>query len=277
MHKYVSSFLLFGIFSFFFCTSADAKHTHEMLLGVLWKQASVESKMATEQAFHLAKLNVEKALRDPYWTAALEQKGDVHRLPPAIIVDVDETVLDNAPFAARLVKSKKEYNSKLWEIWVKESNADAMPGAKSFIRYVKEKGIAVFYVTNRVLKAAAVKNIKSVVDPDVTSDHVLCKNERPDWGSDKTSRRERIVKKYRVLQLVGDDYNDFTFLGKISAADRISAVKKHRQYWGSKWILISNPLYGSWKRTLLDNDYSMTAEDKLKKKYQYLNTKALSR
>ena len=72
------------------------KNTQDMLLGVLWAQTSVEFKMAARQAFHTAELNLEQALKDPSWTAALEQKGNFQSLPPAVIIDIDETVLDNS-------------------------------------------------------------------------------------------------------------------------------------------------------------------------------------
>ncbi|XOF33133.1 MAG: 5'-nucleotidase, lipoprotein e(P4) family [Candidatus Electrothrix sp. YB6] len=270
-------FVIFLFCLFSFSSVAKAENPPEMFLGVLWAQASAEWNMAAEQAYYLATLNLEKALNDPSWTAALEQQGDFHSLPPAVIVDVDETVLDNSPFAARLVQAGKEYDPKAWENWLRESAAAAIPGAVSFIRSAKEKGIAIFYVTNRELEAATVKNIRTVIDPDVTADQVLCKKERPEWRSDKTSRRSFIAERFRILLLVGDDYNDFTFLGKISPADRINAAKTHRQYWGRKWILLSNPVHGSWKTALYGHDYSLTDHDRLKKKYQLLRTQGVAR
>ncbi|MCI5188729.1 MAG: hypothetical protein D3905_02800 [Candidatus Electrothrix sp. AS4_5] len=272
----VHKLLLFFLSILLVCNSvgatAKAENPPEMFLGVLWTQASAEWNMASQQAFHLAALNLEKALNDPSWTAALEQQGNFHSLPPAVIVDVDETLLDNSPFAARLILAGKEYDPKLWLAWVKESSAAPMPGAVSFIRFAKEKGVAVFYVTNRKVKNETVRNIKKVLDSDVKPEQVLCKNERPEWGSDKTSRRAFIAEKFRILLLIGDDYNDFAFLGKVSPAKRKKAAKKHHQYWGRKWILISNPVHGSWKTALYGHNYSLTDEEKLKRKYQLLRT-----
>ena len=255
-----------------FCTTAQAENPPEIFLGVLWAQASAEWQMAAEQAFHLAELNMEQALKDSTWTAALEQQGDFHSLPPAVIVDVDETLLDNSSLAARLILAGKEYDPKLWVEWLKESSAAPMPGAVSFIRFAKDKGVTVFYVTNRTLKEETVRNIRKIIDPDVGPDQVLCRKERPEWGADKTSRRAFIAEKFRILLLIGDDCNDFTFLGKVNPAERINAAKKYRQYWGRKWILISNPVHGSWKSALYGHDYSLTDEEKLQKKYQLLRT-----
>ncbi|MCI5119132.1 MAG: 5'-nucleotidase, partial [Candidatus Electrothrix sp. LOE1_4_5] len=192
--------------------------------------------------------------------------------PPAVIVDVDETLLDNSPLAARLILAEKEYDPQLWLEWVKESSAAPMPGAVSFIRFAKEKGVAVFYVTNRKIKNETVRNIKNVIDPDVQPEQVLCKEERPEWGSDKTSRRAFLAEKFRILLLIGDDYNDFSFLDKSSPEERINKAVNQKKYWGRKWILISNPVHGSWKTALYGHDYSLTGEEKLKRKYQLLRT-----
>lgn len=252
---------------------ASNRATHEGLNGILWAQTSVEYKVAVHQAFNTAKINIQKALNDPDWTAALEQTDDYQGLKPAVIIDVDETVLDNSPFEARLVKAGIDFDYTLWQAWVKESQADAMPGAKSFIQYVKAKDIKIFYLTNRVLEAATVKNIQTELDPEVTADDVLCKNEHSGWGSDKTSRREIIARDHRILLIMGDDYNDFTFLGKVSPEERIAQTKAHQPYWGKQWIMFSNPVYGHWERALYNYDYDLSDEDKLKAKRKYLQTK----
>ncbi len=256
-----------------FAGCCSKRITHESLNGVVWTQTSVEYKVMTIQAFNLAKENIEKALKDKNWTAALEQTKSYQKLKPAVIVDVDETVLDNSPFQARLVESNRSFTPELWEKWVNEINADAMPGAKSFIQYLKKKGIKVFYVTNRILEKPTIKNIQIALDSDVTSEEVFCKNEKPEWSSDKTSRREVIAKNYRILLLVGDDYNDFAFLGKVSPEERNFKAATQQKYWGEKWILICNPLYGNWEKSLYKYDYKMSNEEKLQKKYKYLNTK----
>ncbi|WYD79651.1 MAG: HAD family acid phosphatase [Candidatus Electrothrix gigas] len=272
----IHKLLLFFLSILLVCNSVGAtpkaENPPEMLLSVLWTQASAEWNMASQQAFHLATLNLEKALHDSSWTAALEQQENFHSLPPAVIVDIDETLLDNSPLAARLILVGKEYDPQLWLEWVKESSAAPMPGAVSFIRCAKEKGVAVFYVTNRKIKNETVRNIKNVIDPDVRPEQVLCKEERPEWGSDKTSRRAFLAEKFRILLLIGDDYNDFSFLDKSSPEERIGKAMEQKKYWGRKWILISNPVHGSWKTALYGHDYSLTGEEKLKRKYQLLRT-----
>ena len=266
----ITLFILLFISS---CDSNNATSTFEPLNGVLWTQTSIEYKVAANQAFNAAKASVEKALKNPDWTAALEQTGNYQGLKPAVIVDVDETVLDNSPFQARLVETCKSFNETLWEKWVNEASAEAVPGAKSFIQFLKSKGIKVFYVTNRSLEEPTIKNIQTALDSDVTAKEVLCKREKPEWGSDKTSRRKFISKKYRILLLVGDDYNDFAFLGKVSPEERIKKAETQKMFWGEKWFIICNPLYGNWEKSLYDYNYILSDEEKIKIKLKYLNTK----
>lgn len=251
---------------------ATQRVTHERLDGVLWYQTSVESEMAATQAFLIAKDNVDQALVDPTWTAALEQSDDYQTFDPAVIVDVDETVLDNSPFQARLTKSGIPYDHNLWQAWVREANANPMPGARQFIQYLKSNGIKVFYVTNRELEDPTVRNLRAVLDSEVEFEDVLCKNEKPNWGSNKTSRRQLIADQYRILLLVGDDYNDFAFLGKVEPDKRKETAKDHKAYWGKKWIIVSNPLYGNWEKALYQYDYNMSDAEVLKTKYGYLET-----
>ncbi len=250
---------------------AMGQKAQEQLNGVLWMQTSVEFQVSTVQAFRFAELRVRDALRDPKWTASLEQSSEYEQLPPAVITDVDETVLDNSPFQARLVRGNTEFDAAKWNSWVNEARADALPGAKEFISFLKANGVTVFYVTNRSQERSTLDNIQRVLDPDVTPEQVLCKNEKPGWGSDKTSRRAFLAKKYRILLLLGDDYNDFTFLGAVSPENRIRKAQAQSDFWGRKWILISNPLYGSWERALYESGSSES--DKLITKYRFLKTK----
>src|SRR6187401_1865157 len=64
---------------------------HENLNAVLWVQTALEYEASALQAYRLAALQLDAALADPSWTAATEQKGDASKLPPAVILDIDET------------------------------------------------------------------------------------------------------------------------------------------------------------------------------------------
>ena len=248
---------------------------NENLNATLWTQAAVEYQMSTTQAYKLAELNLMKALADKNWTAATEQKKNYQELPPAVILDIDETVLDNSPFQARLVKLNIPYNQDLWDTWVKEANADYIKGSLEFIKFVKSKGVAVFYVTNRIKdnEDPTFDNLKKLGFPVESKDELLMKNEQEKWGSDKTSRRQFVADKYRIVMLVGDDANDFVNVGKILPLDRFTKLEEYSERWGKSWIILPNPQYGSWERAAYGNNFSLTENQKLDKKIGLLDTK----
>lgn len=258
-------FVLWGLVCF-----GEPLKTDEQLNGLTWVQTSVEYPVSTVQAFRLAELRVNEALKDKSVSAALEQPSDYEELPPAVIVDVDETVLDNSPFQAQLVESGQEFSPARWEAWVQRAQARAIPGAKAFVEFLKKRGVDLFYVTNRKLKDPTLKNIRTELDPEAAADHLLCKYERKGWGSDKSSRRTEIAKTHRILLLVGDDYNDFASLGKTNPKERVRLAQKQQDQWGVRWVLISNPLYGNWERSLYDYNFGLSRQEKINRKLEHI-------
>ena len=222
----------------------------------LWLQSAAEAKALALQVWQTASGRLDAALGDPRWTACVEQSAvdGYEQLPPAVIVDVDETVLDNSPYQARLVLDGASYASSTWKSWVEEKKAGPLPGSLAFLQEAAQRGIAVYYVTNRAadLEEATRKNLAQWGFPLATGfDCVLCKNEKPEWSSDKTTRRARIALRHRVLFLFGDDLGDFLPKAKRSPAERHQAVNETAGWWGSRWFMLPNPTYGSWERSLL--------------------------
>ena len=227
----------------------------EQLNGVVWMQTAVEYEAAARLAYHAAGLALERALADPSWTAATEQTGDFHRLPPAVVLDVDETVLDNSVHQARLVADGRVYNEPQWNAWCEERAATAVPGALEFTRAAAARGVTVFYLTNReaAVKAATRDNLAQLGFPlDPARDTLLTKGERPEWaGSEKASRRRFIARDYRILLLIGDDYGDFSEGARRPLAERRASAEPHRSWWGERWFMLPNPNYGTWERALV--------------------------
>jgi acid phosphatase len=240
---------------------------NENLHAVLWAQTAVEFKAVAIQAFLLARDRLDRALADPSWTAALEQEGDFSKFPPAVIVDIDETVLDNAVFQARLTRTNQEYQEAAWRDWVREVSAEPIPGAVEFARYAQEKGVAVFYVTNRnhEIEEPTRRNLEAWGFPvEAGRDTVLTQAERPEWqSSDKSPRRRAVAADHRVLLLIGDDFGDFV-PARVSLAERATLFERYASNWGNRWIVLPNPSYGSWEGTLFDFKYELPREQKLK-------------
>ncbi len=245
---------------------------HETLLSVLWTQTAVEAAGVTRGAYTLAALQMDEALADSEWTASLEQldTGRYSSLPPAVVLDVDETVLDNSAFQARLIEDRLLYNGDLWNDWVAEAKAMAVPGALEFTRYAESMGVRVIYLTNRMARVeqATRNNLEALGFPLADGeDVVITKAERPEWrSSNKTPRRAYVAEKYRILLLIGDNYGDFSEKARGSLSERARSAEGYASYWGKKWIVLPNPMYGSWDGALIDYEYDLPETEKLLRK-----------
>jgi 5'-nucleotidase (lipoprotein e(P4) family) len=243
-----------------------------MLDSVLWMQSSGEYWAAATTAYRNAKRGLTDGLANRTWTAAVEQTGTFATKPPAVILDLDETVLDNSPYQGELVHERTRYNDDLWKTWVSLNQAAASPGAVDFVTYARSRHVDVFFVTNRSVgsKAVTVDNLKALGLP-ATSDNVLCNGER-DWTSDKTSRRAFIAKTHRIVLLVGDDLNDFIAAASLDPAGRRGLAQQYADRWGSKWILLPNAMYGGWDQAITrgatDDASQLTARMKLVRGFQ---------
>src|SRR3546814_911476 len=96
---------------------------------------------------------------------------------PAAIVftDIDKTVLDNAPYQARLSRNQAQYSDPSWDLWVAEKKAKAVPGAIDFARAAATKGVTILYLSNRAvhLKDATLANLEAVGMPVANDDVFL--------------------------------------------------------------------------------------------------------
>ncbi|MEE8446024.1 MAG: HAD family acid phosphatase [Gemmatimonadota bacterium] len=249
----------------------------EGLDATLWMQHAAEYGASAEQAYRIASDMLAAALEDSSWTAAPEQRSDASALPPAIILDVDETVLDNSPFQARLIIEGREFNPQIWGEWIDQAAAAPVPGALAFARQAAAQGVMVFYVTNRDanMESSTRRNLERHEFPLAPGeDVILTRGEHEGWGSDKSSRRAYVAARYRVLLLVGDDLNDFVTVTRSSAEERDQIATDHAAFWGRKWIILPNPTYGSWERALYGFDSSLSPEEKRRRKAENLNTGA---
>jgi acid phosphatase len=249
--------------------------SHEGLDAVLWVQTSAEYEAAAEQAFRLATRQLDAALEpgNIEWTASLEQGSDTGDLPPAVVLDVDEVVLDSSRFQTRLVERRVGFRLEDWNAWARQSRAAAVPGALEFVKHAEAKGVRIFYVTNRdvEIEAATRRNLEKLGFPvDGGGENLLTRNERKGWGSDKQSRRRFIAADHRIVLLVGDDLNDFVSGSRAPPGSRRELARRWRAYWGTKWIVMPNPMYGSWERSLYGFDRSISRSETLRRKQEKL-------
>lgn len=224
---------------------------HDLLFAVLWTQTAAEYQALTRQVFSSAERALDEALERPSQTAATEQSGAFASLPPAVILDIDETVLDNSPYEARLIREGGSFDLESWADWVSEASAEPVPGAVEFARHAAARNVTVFYVSNRDApgEESTRRNLREKGFPlaeDV--DVVLLRGERPEWStSEKTERRRSVAARYRILLQVGDDLGDFVPNARVTPAERAAIVERYDSWWGTRWFVLPNPTYGSWE------------------------------
>lgn len=259
------------LLSSFGCESHGPRNSsHESLGAVLWTQTSAEYAAGTRQAYHFAATNLDRALADPQWTAALEQGNAYSDLPPAVILDLDQTVLDTGPYNARIVREYGSHSRQRFAEWCSESTAPAIPGVKGFLDRAVERGVTVIYISARAesLRECTTKNLRSLGLPLEAQRHLLLKDGTP--ATRKTLQRSTAAAGHRILLLIGDDLGDFVDGAKSDRDTRRALVAKHAGRWGTQWIVLPNPMYGSWSASLYGFDHSLPREERLKRMVPHL-------
>lgn len=238
-------------------------HEPQTNMGVAWVRDSAEYQAVARQVYRVATLALPGMLADTTWSALPEQRN-ASGLPPAIILDVDETSLTNPVFQASF---EPPFTDRKLDEWSIQHDATAVPGAKDFLALAERSGVQIFFVTNRpcVKKddfADPCPQKKSVIDDLVEAGlpahagNVSLSGERENWGKEKQTRRQHIASQYRVIMLFGDDLSDFipcvrkTPAGACTeaatAASREALMQQYDRYWGVGWYVLPNPMHGSW-------------------------------
>ena len=203
---------------------------------VLWQQNAAEYKALTYQSYFLARLQLDKVL-----TKMASQNAKF-----AVVTDIDETVLNNSPFNGKLIELDKPFSNDLWLEWGNLSNADTIPGALEFFNYAADRGVEIFYISNRFAEQqrVTINNLKKFGFPFADDAHVLLK----DKSSAKKSRRQKVTKTHQIVLLLGDNLSDFSSIfDKQNTKRRNALVDSLRYAFGSKFIVFPNPMYGDWE------------------------------
>lgn len=243
----------------------DTVPADDNLNAVLWMQSSAEYQASSISVYRGATAQLDAALADPDWDALLPAERDrpAAGLPPAIVMDVDETVLDNSPYQARQVRDGSEYSDASWDAWVAERAATPVPGVQDFARAATAKGITILYLTNRTVaqREDTLANLRAhglpVKDDSVFLGKGMAVADCPGTGSDKTCRRRLVSRQYRVLLQVGDQLSDFAAVSPNSTAARQQLLDRQRGWFGQRWWMLPNPSYGGWEAAAFDNHYDL--------------------
>ncbi len=216
---------------------------------VLYMQKAAEYRALAYQAFNAARMKLDFDL-DKKNVKKLPRAE--RKMPRAIVVDIDETMLDNSPAQAKGIRTNTPYNPPDWYLWSNLRRAKAVPGSVEFANYAVSKGVKVFYISNRDEKnekQATLDNLKSVGFTDVSADNLFLRTAE----SGKDARRAMVTAKYRIVMLIGDNLDDFTSaFERKSVIDRFAEVDKVRDQWGKRFIVLPNAMYGTWENAIYE-------------------------
>ena len=266
---------------------AAAEDQDQLILATLWYQKSAEMRALFYQCFRNAEIALTENLemQRQKWSApeprqaesqtvsalsAGETEGAAldHRprtgpvKPAAVVLDIDETLLDNSPFQGWQIIEKKGFNDDDWVRWVELARARPLPGAVEFTRYADSLGVEVFYVSNRTVKemGPTIKNMTEWGFANADSTHMLLK----ETVSSKVERRALIENDFDIILLVGDNLADLSSIYEKRDTDYgFEAVYADRRLFGTKYIVLPNPMYGNWLNDLLRTAPGGTEHEKL--------------
>lgn len=219
--------------------------------GVFWYQTSVEAKALYLQGYKLATKNLTELLKKP------------HTKPYAIVLDLDETVMDNSPYQVQNIRDGVGFSPKTWDEWVYKEDAKVVPGAAEFLQFADKNKVQIYYVSNRSKNHydATIRNLKKYGVPIQSKEHLLF----DDKGS-KVQRMAEVAKHGEIVMLFGDNFTDFGELSKKSLDVRNKQLEELKDKFGDKFIIFPNPMYGSFDRALFKQVNAKTAKDKMNAK-----------
>ncbi len=201
---------------------------------VLWQSTSAEAYRISLQGYELARIRLAENLRVP------------DARPKAVIVDIDETVLDNSPYQVKAIRGGRTFDQADWKEWTDRASARPTPGALAFLQHAQQSGCEVFYITNRDVRerASTLKNLNDLGFPFADEAHLLLM----EGTSDKTERRAKVASTHRIVLLVGDQLRDFDERFKDRSVnmgrDRVDALSDTLMQY---FILLPNPMYGTYR------------------------------
>lgn len=243
----------------------------DLLNAVTWSRTSAEAEALYLQAYSMAKRSLDLALADRSWTAAVEQEGGNYgQLPPAVIVDVDETVLDTSDYMIEQIRSGEPFSKPSWNTYVQRENAPPLPGALDFLKYAASKGVTVFYVSNREVAYPETPELKDEVEPTrrnlnkllfpntTDTSTFLFRDVKRGW-KEKSPRRAEVARTHRIVMMAGDNLYDFVDVPEATRQKRDVAVEDRLSWLGTRWIVLPNPMYGSWESLLVGSEKGAAA------------------
>ncbi|MGY0394474.1 MULTISPECIES: 5'-nucleotidase, lipoprotein e(P4) family [unclassified Fusobacterium] len=221
----------------------DQLSARENMMATNWYQTSGEAKALYIQGYNIATERLKEYLKKP------------HKKPYSIVLDLDETVVDNSPYQAENVLTGGSYSSATWNDWVNMKKAKAVPGAKEFLQFADKNGVKIYYVSDRAESQldATIENLLAEGIPVQSRENVLLKNKEDKSG--KVNRREKIKEHTDLIMLFGDNLSDFDVFSSKSIEDRNNRVEELAKEFGDRFILFPNPMYGAFESAIYNGSF----------------------
>jgi len=281
------------------CLTASQLAEEENLLAILWVERSAEFRGLCYQAYNLAAMEVGRALAERRNNTGKQQL--LH--PPAIVIDIDDTIVSHAPFEAYCIEhpeAKKDFGT--WEQWISQ-NRLLLPGAREFLRYAAACPVEIFYVTGRGPqdKEATLQFLHRTDLPFPDETHLLMN----DRSGSKMKHFAKLSRRYDIICYIGDNAGDFPIDARreenpviykipknsdVSSETGLSTDVKiknnmpidiqamvkhdtnkfrnsrtdlHKKSFGTRFILIPNPMYGDWEYNLAKKYRQLPPEQRI--------------
>lgn len=237
--------------------AAEAQLSQHQVNATLWYSESLENKYLYLSLYDRATQIVGEKLH-------MDRKR-----PSAVVLDLDETVLNNAPYQKERISKGLGYSPTSWDEWVRREKAEALPGALEFTQFCMRNEVAVFYISNRSEETLpeTLSNLQKLGFPNAEPSYVMLKTNT----SNKDIRRKKVSTEYDVLVYLGDQLSDFSSIFE-DAEQPISEQKLAGMFESMKhqFILFPNPMYGRWEKELMGPE-SLSPEKKVERKQGILN------
>jgi 5'-nucleotidase (lipoprotein e(P4) family) len=239
----LSVFALLLLLTSFTADKPQISKNDHLTLAVLYHQTAPEYRALCYQAYNLATVRMNQIVK---------RKGSADGL--AVVLDLDETVLDNSPFEAKCVLDNVNYPA-FWGDWCNLAKAEAVPGAAEFLNHAHALGVQIVYVSNRKeeFRKVTKDNLATLNLPAVKDEYLLLR----DKESSKAARRAEIAKTHEIILLIGDNLNDFNDdFEKTTGGARMELTNMLKKSFAEKYIVLPNPMYGEWESELYKKEMS---------------------
>ena len=158
----------------------------------------------------------------------------------AIIMDLDETILDNSDYQVGLTEKNESYNPESWSVWVNLEEAKLVPGAKTFIDSVRTTQTRIIFLSNRMAsnESPTIENMKELEIYE-KEDIFLLRIDKPD---------KKHIRRAEVMQGTGriKDIGPMNVLAYFGDARHDFPDPDDYYIFGQNMFMFPNPMYGKW-------------------------------